>query len=72
MNRVTLETGKSGGRPCVSGLRIAVYDILTLLSNGMPRQEILEDFPELEAEDIHAVLSFAVDREHKILRLASQ
>ena len=72
MNRITLEPGKRGGRPCVRGLRITVYDVLTLLSNGMTHHEILEDFPELEAEDIPAVLAFAADREHKVHTLASQ
>ena len=72
MSRITLETGKRGGRPCVRGLRITVYDILTMLSNGMTHQEILDDFPELEAEDISAVLAFAADREHKVHTLASQ
>ena len=72
MNRITLEPGKRGGRPCVRGLRITVYDVLSMLSKGMTHQEILEDFPELEAEDISAVLAFAADREHKVHTLASQ
>jgi uncharacterized protein (DUF433 family) len=70
MNRITLEPGKRGGRPCVRGLRITVYDVLSMLSSGMKQQEILEDFPELEAEDILAVLAFAADRERKIYSLA--
>ncbi len=72
MSRITLEAGKRGGRPCVRGLRITVYDVLTMLSNGMTHQEILEDFPELEAEDIPAVLAFAADREHKVHTIESQ
>ena len=63
MNRITLEPGKRGGKPCIRGLRITVYDVLTMLSTGMPQAEILEDFPELEAEDILASLAFATDRE---------
>jgi uncharacterized protein (DUF433 family) len=70
MNRITLEPGKRGGRPCVRGLRITVYDVLSMLSNGMGQAEILEDFPELEAEDIYAVLAFAADREHQVHTLA--
>jgi uncharacterized protein (DUF433 family) len=70
MNRITLEPGKRGGRPCVRGLRISVYDVLSMLSNGMTTQDILEDFPELEAQDILAVLAFAADREHKVHALA--
>lgn len=72
MNRITLEPGKRGGKPCVRGLRITVYDVLTMLSEGMTHQEILEDFPELELADILAVLSFAADREHRIYSLAVQ
>ena len=70
MNRITLEPGKRGGRPCIRGLRISVYDVLGMLSNGMTHEEILQDFPELETEDILAVLAFAADREHKVYSLA--
>ena len=72
MSRITLEPGKRGGRPCVRGLRITVYDVLTMLSSGMTQQEILDDFAELEAEDIRAVLAYAADREHKVHSLAVQ
>jgi uncharacterized protein (DUF433 family) len=72
MNRITLEPGKRGGRPCIRGLRITVYDVLSMLSSKMTQQEILEDFPELEPEDILAVLAFAADREHKVYSLAAQ
>jgi len=70
MNRITLEPGKRGGRPCIRGLRISVYDVLLMLSSGMTREEILDDFPELQAEDISAVLAFAADRERKVHSLA--
>ena len=66
MNRITRELSKRGGKPCINGLRITVYDLLAMLSEGMTHQEILEDFPELELADILAVLSFAADREHRI------
>ena len=46
MNRITLEPGKRGGKPCIRILRTTVYDVLTMLSEGMTVQEILEDFPE--------------------------
>ena len=72
MNRITLEPGKRGGRPCVRGLRISVYDVLSMLSEGMTHKEILEDFPELQSEDILAVLAFAADREHKVYSIAAQ
>lgn len=61
--RITIEPGKRGGRPCVRGLRITVYDVLQYLASGMTAEEILEDFPELERADILACLSFAADRE---------
>lgn len=72
MNRITLKPGKRGGRPCIRGLRITVYDMLSMLSSKMTQQEILEDFPELEPDDILAVLAFAADREHKVYSLATQ
>ena len=72
MNRITLEPGKRGGRPCIRDLRITVYDVLSMLSTNMTQQEILEDFPELEPEDIRAALAFAADREHKVYSLAVQ
>ena len=65
-NIITLETGKRGGKPCVRGLRITVYDVLSWLAEGLSEAEILEDFPELEASDIRACLAFAADREHSL------
>jgi len=72
MNRITLTPGQRGGRPCIRGLRISVYDVLSMLSSGMSATEILEDFPELQMEDISAVLAYAADREHKVHTLAVQ
>ena len=72
MDRITLESGKRGGRPCVRGLRISVYDVLSMLSGGMSQQEVLDDFPELTQEDILAVLSYAADREHQVYSLMVQ
>jgi uncharacterized protein (DUF433 family) len=72
MNRITLEPGKRGGRPCVRGLRITVYDVLSMLSGGMSQQEIQDDFPELTPEDIQAVLAYAADREHQVVSLKAQ
>ena len=66
MSRITLEAGKRGGKPCIRGLRITVYDVLVLLAEGVSSQVILEDFPELELADILAVLSFAADRERRV------
>jgi uncharacterized protein (DUF433 family) len=67
LKRITVEPGKRGGRPCIRGLRITVYDILEYLASGMTREEILADFPYLEKEDIQAVLAYAADREKKSL-----
>ncbi len=66
---ITLEPGKRGGRPCIRGLRITVYDVLEYLASGMTPAEIVEDFPELTEKDVYACLSFAADRERTIGRL---
>lgn len=70
-DRITLQPGKRGGKPCIRGLRITVYDILEYLASGMSMEEILEDFPELEREDIFAALRFAADRERRLESLAT-
>lgn len=70
-DRITIEPGKRGGKPCVRGLRIAVSDVLDWLAAGMTEVQILEDYPELEAEDIRACLAFAAAREHKTLTLTA-
>ncbi len=61
---ITLEPGKRGGKPCIRGLRITVYDVLSCLADGLSESEILEDYPELNALDIRTCLAFAADREH--------
>lgn len=68
---ITVEPGKRGGKPCVRGLRITVYDVLDCLASGMSTQELLSDFPELTAQDILACLGFAADRERHIIDLSS-
>ncbi|WP_245606782.1 DUF433 domain-containing protein [Thiothrix lacustris] len=65
-SRITMEAGKRSGKPCIRGLRIAVYDVLGWLAAGMTTPEILEDFPELETADITACLQFAANREHTL------
>ena len=62
---ITIESGKRGGKPCIRGLRITVYDVLDYLASGMSEDEILRDFPDLTREDIRACLAFAADRERK-------
>jgi uncharacterized protein (DUF433 family) len=71
LSRITIEPGKRGGRPCVRSLRISVYDVLGWLASGMSEAEILEDYPELEHEDILACLGYAAQREQQVLRLAA-
>lgn len=69
--RITIESGKRGGKPCIRGLRITVYDVLEMLAQGMGQTEILADFPELEPEDIAACLGFAANREHNLFTLTT-
>lgn len=61
--RITLEPGKRGGKPCIRGMRITVYDVLQYLASGMTFDEVLEDFPYLQKEDILACLSYAANKE---------
>src|SRR5260370_41066151 len=63
---ITIEPGKMGGKPCIRGLRITVYDVLDYLASGMTEDEILPDFPDVTREDIRACLAFAADRERKL------
>ena len=62
-DRITLEPGKRGGKPGICGLRITVQDVLTWLAQGRSTDDILTDFPQLQAEDVQAVLAYAADRE---------
>ena len=66
---ITIEPGKRGGKPCIRGLRITVYDVLDYMASGMTEKEILEDFPELRSDDIRASLAFAADREKKLVKI---
>lgn len=67
---ITIEPGKRSGKACIRGMRITVYDVLSYLAAGMSQEEILADFPYLTQEDILACLSYAADREQKILTVA--
>ncbi len=62
---ITIEPGKRGGKPCIRGLRITVYDVLSFLAAGMTEEEIISDYPDLTHDDILASLSYAADRERK-------
>jgi uncharacterized protein (DUF433 family) len=68
-DRITIEPGKRGGKPCIRGMRITVYDVLDYLASGMTEDEVLRDFPDLTREDIRACLAFAADRERKLVSI---
>ncbi|MFO7641426.1 MAG: DUF433 domain-containing protein [Candidatus Competibacteraceae bacterium] len=69
LHRITLRSEICGGRPCIRGTRVRVKDVLDLLAAGATREEILEDYPYLEPEDIRAALEFAAHYlDHPILR----
>jgi uncharacterized protein (DUF433 family) len=69
LSRITVEEGKCGGRPCIRGLRIRVKDVLELLSAGASFEEILQDYPFLEREDIFAAIDYAAyQTDHVVLR----
>jgi uncharacterized protein (DUF433 family) len=63
---ITMEPGKRGGKPCIRGLRVTVYDVLEYLASGMTHSEILTELPYLTEQDIRACLAFAADRERKL------
>jgi uncharacterized protein (DUF433 family) len=64
---ITIERGKRGGKPSIRGMRITVYDVLEYLASGMTQEEILSDFPYLTRDDILACLSYAADREKRLM-----
>jgi uncharacterized protein (DUF433 family) len=66
--RITVDPEQCGGRPCVRGMRIRVTDVLDLLASGLTADQVLEELPDLEPEDIAACLRFASRRlDHPIL-----
>lgn len=66
---ITVEPGKRGGKPCIRGMRITVYDVLDYLASGMSEEEILSDFPYLTRDDIRACLALAADRERRLVSI---
>ena len=69
LHRITIRPEQCGGRPCIRGLRVRVKDILDLLAAGATRDEILQDYPYLEPEDITAALEYAARQaDHPVLR----
>ncbi len=69
--RITVDPNICGGRPCIRGLRVRVKDVLEMLASGMTKEDILRDFPYLEADDISASLEYAAKQvDHPILQAA--
>jgi uncharacterized protein (DUF433 family) len=66
---ITIEPDEMGGKPCIRGLRITVYDVLDYLASGMSEAEILADFPDLTHDDLRACLAFAADRERRLVSI---
>ena len=66
-DHITIDPSKRGGKPCVRGLRITVYEVLEYLASEMTEAEILDDFPDLTREDLKACIAFAADRERKLI-----
>lgn len=69
LDRITIEPDKRGGKPCIRGLRITVYDVLEYLAAGMTEEEILAQFPDLERGDIRASLTFAAEPERRLVSI---
>jgi uncharacterized protein (DUF433 family) len=68
LQRITVEDGKCGGRPCIRGMRIRVIDVLDLLANGLTIDQVLQDLPDLEPDDIRACMTYASRRlDHPVL-----
>lgn len=70
-DHIEIVQGKRSGKPCIKGTRITVYDVLGWLAQGMTTQEILDDFPELNADQIRACLAYAAQREHHLLAITA-
>lgn len=63
LSRITINPKQCGGRPCIRGMRIRVADVLDLLATGLSNSEVLEELPDLELEDIQAVLTYTAPQE---------
>ena len=69
--RITIDPLVRSGKPCVRGTRITVADVLDYLGGGMSIAEVLDDFPDITAQDVQACLSFAADRERHLIVAAA-
>ena len=68
LDRITINADQSGGRACIRGMRIRVIDILDLFAAGLNAEQILEELPDLDAEDLQAALQYAARRlDHPVL-----
>jgi uncharacterized protein (DUF433 family) len=71
LDRITVEPGKCGGRPCLRGTRLRVMDVLELLAAGASHEEILADYAFLELEDIQAALLYSARQaDHAVFKAA--
>jgi len=66
---ITIEPNKRGGKPCVRGLRITVYEVLECLASEMTEDDILEDFPDLTRDDFKACIAYAADHERRLMQV---
>ena len=71
LQRITMEPGKRGGKPCIRHMRITVYDVLGWLAAGMTVADVIADYPELTPEDIQAALAFAANRDHHLVAFSA-
>jgi uncharacterized protein (DUF433 family) len=67
LDRITIDPGRRSGKPCIRDTRITVTDVLEYLASGMSEDEVLKSFPQLQREDIRAVLQFAAERERRLM-----
>lgn len=68
--RITINPEQCGGRPCIRGMRIRVIDVLELYAAGLTPEQILEEMPDLEMEDLHASLRYAAHKlDHPVLTI---
>ncbi len=71
LDRITIEPGKCGGRPCIRGSRMRVSDVLGLIANGASVEEVLAVHPSLERDDLLAAIAYAaVQMSHAVVRVA--
>lgn len=71
LSRITFNPNQCNGKPCIRGMRIRVSDVLSLLANGLSTQQVVDEFPELQVEDVQACLLFAITRiDHPVLKAA--